>query len=85
MNTLLKHTLTAILIVSTSFLFAQNGKISGLIIDKTTQETLIGVNVSIEGSTLGATTDIDGKYEISDLTPGNYKLVFSYIGYAVLS
>jgi outer membrane receptor protein involved in Fe transport len=82
MNTLLKHTLTAILIVSTSFLFAQNGKISGLIIDKTTQETLIGVNVSIEGSTLGATTDIDGKYEISDLTPGNYKLVFSYIGYA---
>ena len=43
---------------------------------------MIGVNVSIEGSTLGATTDIDGKYEISDLTPGNYKLVFSYIGYA---
>lgn len=62
--------------------FAQTGKISGLIIDKTTQETLIGVNISVDGSTLGATTDIDGKYEITDLAPGIYKLIFTYIGYA---
>jgi len=81
MNTLFKHTLTAILVVSCTFLFAQNGKISGLIIDKNTQETLIGVNVSIDGSTAGSITDVDGKYEIADLAPGNYKLIFSYIGY----
>jgi len=81
MNTFLKHTLTTFLLVSCSFLFAQNGKISGLIIDKTTQEALIGVNVSIEGTTSGAVTDVDGKYEITDVTAGNYKLIFSYIGY----
>jgi hypothetical protein len=78
-----KHTLTAAVLVLLSTIgLAQTGKISGLIIDKTTQEALIGVNVSIEGSVLGATTDMDGKYEITDLTPGTYKLLFSYIGYS---
>ena len=62
--------------------WAQTGKISGIIIDKNTQETLIGVNVSIDSSMLGATTDIDGKYEITDLTPGQYNFIISYIGYA---
>lgn len=82
MNTHFKHTLIAILALLPFIGFAQTGKISGIIIDKTTQETLIGVNVSVDGSTLGSTTDIEGKYEISDLTPGIYKLIFTYIGYA---
>ena len=82
MNTLFKHTLIAIIALLPTIGFAQTGKISGIIIDKTTQETLIGVNISIDGSLLGATTDIDGKYEVTDLAPGNYKLIISYIGYA---
>ncbi|MCB0507450.1 MAG: TonB-dependent receptor [Bacteroidetes bacterium] len=61
---------------------AQNGKISGTIIDKTTIETLIGVNISIDSSTAGAITDLEGNYEISDIVPGIYKINFSYIGYA---
>ncbi len=82
MNTHFKHTLIAILALLPFIGFAQTGKISGIIIDKTTQETLIGVNVSVDGSTLGSTTDIEGKYEIADLAPGIYKLIFTYIGYA---
>lgn len=82
MNTHFKHTLATILIVSCNFLFAQSGKISGVIIDKITQETLIGVNVSIDGSTAGSITDMDGNYEIANLAPGNYKLIYTYIGYA---
>lgn len=82
MNTLFKHTMIAILALLPCIGFAQTGKISGLVIDKTTQETLIGVNVSIEGSESGATTDLDGKYEIANLAPGIYKLIFTYIGYA---
>lgn len=82
MNTHFKHTLIAILALLSFIGFAQTGKISGIIIDKTTQETLIGVNVSVDGSTLGSTTDIEGKYEIADLAPGIYKLIFTYIGYA---
>jgi len=82
MNTFFKHTLMALSILLPFFGLAQTGKISGLIIDKTTQETLIGVNISVAGSTQGATTDMEGKYEIADLTPGVYTLVFTYIGYA---
>ena len=82
MNTLFKHTMIAILALLPCIGFAQTGKISGLVIDKTTQETLIGVNVSIEGSESGATTDLDGKYEIANLAPGIYKLIFTYIGYS---
>ena len=82
MNTLFKHTMIAIIALLPCIGFAQTGKISGLVIDKTTQETLIGVNVSIEGSESGATTDLDGKYEIANLAPGIYKLIFTYIGYS---
>lgn len=82
MNAFFKHTLMALSILLPFFGLAQTGKISGLIIDKTTQETLIGVNISVAGSTQGATTDMEGKYEIADLTPGVYTLVFTYIGYA---
>lgn len=82
MNTHFKHTVMAIILLLPFFGFTQTGKISGLIIDKTTQETLIGVNVSVAGSLQGSTTDIEGKYEIINLTPGVYKLIFTYIGYS---
>ena len=82
MNTFFKHTLVAIFALLPVISFTQAGKISGLIIDKNTQETLIGVNVSVEGTASGSITDVEGKYEITDLAPGNYKLIFSYIGYA---
>lgn len=78
----MKSTGVIALILISFALKAQPGKISGLIIDKTTQEALIGVNVSVEGSGAGAVSDMDGKYEIAGLAPGTYKLNFSYIGYA---
>ena len=82
MKTITKTIIATVLVVLCASGFAQNGKISGLIIDKSTQETLIGVNVSVDSSLLGATSDLDGKFEITNLIPGNYTLVFSYIGYA---
>ena len=54
------------LILITSGLKAQStGVIQGTIKDKNTLETLIGVVVQIEGTTLGATSDLDGNYKIS--------------------
>lgn len=79
---LFKHTLMAIIALLPCLSFAQTGIISGTIYEKSSQETLIGVNVEVKETTLGATTDLDGKYEITGLNPGTYTLVFSYIGYA---
>ncbi len=61
--------------------FAQQGVISGNVIDKETGEELIGVTVQIEGTTKGAATDISGSYQIT-VEPGTYTLVASYVSYA---
>ena len=43
-------------------------------------ETVIGANISVAGTSTGTTTDIDGKYELT-LTPGTYKINVSYTGF----
>lgn len=60
----------------------QNGEISGIITSRETGEPLIGVNIIIEGTTLGASTDLDGKYLIRRIPPGTYSLRISGVGYA---
>ncbi len=60
---------------------AQVGKITGKVFDSKTGGTLIGVKVMIEGTTTGASTDYEGKFTISKLSPGTYNLVASYLGY----
>ncbi len=61
--------------------FAQTGKITGKIIDKKTGEELIGVSVSILGTSFGSSTNIEGSYTIVSLKPGKYTLNVSYVGY----
>lgn len=54
--------------------------IKGVIVDKTTNEPLIGATVQIEGTTSGVVTDIDGKFLINGVD-GNVVLIIQYIGY----
>jgi hypothetical protein len=61
--------------------YAQNGSLNGVITDASTNETIIGANVYIEGTTVGASTDIDGKFLISNIKPGTYNIVVSFITY----
>ncbi|MFA9388371.1 MAG: carboxypeptidase-like regulatory domain-containing protein [Prolixibacteraceae bacterium] len=56
-------------------------ELSGLVIDKISNEVLVGVEVSIEGTNLKTYTDFDGQFAFKDLRPGKYKLVSSYISY----
>lgn len=58
------------------------GKIAGRVIAGTTGESLIGVNVLIEGTTQGTVTDIGGNYIILNVRPGTYTIRFSYIGFS---
>lgn len=61
------------------------GKIAGTVKDKATKQGLPGVNVVIEGTSLGAATDPNGDYFILSVPPGVYKLTASLIGYGKLS
>lgn len=69
--------------ILTSNLYAQNtGKIVGTVVDAETGETLIGVNVVIEGTIKGTATDIDGNYTIRNVSVGTYNIVVSYLSYS---
>jgi outer membrane receptor for ferrienterochelin and colicin len=57
------------------------GKLTGKVTDKKTGEPLPFVNVVIEGTSLGAATDLDGKYTILNVSPGKYNVKFQYVGY----
>ena len=53
-------------------------KVSGMVIDEN-NEPLIGVNIKVEGSSVGAITDIDGNFNI--MAPQGSTLSFTYVGY----
>ena len=59
---------------------AQNGKITGQVVDGKTGEELIGATVLINGTTNGSVTDLSGYYTIS-LPEGTYALNVSYVSY----
>ncbi len=73
------------IVLSTSFtIFGQNtGIVKGKVVDSQTQEALIGVNMIIQGTNNGFSTDLDGHYEFK-LSPGSYSIMASYIGYKSL-
>lgn len=57
------------------------GKIVGVIKDKETGERLIGVNVIVLGTTLGASSDLNGEFLINNVPVGTYTVQSSYVGY----
>ncbi len=74
--------LTLLLAVTPLFLFAQSvGKVVGTVVDKSSGEPLPGVNVSIEGTQMGAATDVDGYYVILNVPVGTFDLRANFIGY----
>lgn len=57
------------------------GNVTGLLTDKEySNAPLPFANVQLKGTTIGTTTDFDGMYTLS-LAPGNYTIVFSFLGY----
>lgn len=62
--------------------FAQTrSRIMGVVKDAQTKEELIGANVIVKGTNLGAATDIDGKFIIINVPVGTYDLTVSMVGY----
>ena len=86
MQKLLKHFFLISLLnisVLTSLASAQEtGTIFGKVVDSATGEELIGANILLDGTTIGAATDIEGNYKISNIPAGTYSLIASMIGYS---
>tara|TARA_R110002073_G_scaffold40547_5_gene114927 strand:+ start:7555 stop:10815 length:3261 start_codon:yes stop_codon:yes gene_type:complete len=65
--------------------FAQTVTISGVVKEKGSNTNLPGVNVAIQGSSIGSVTDFDGNYSIEADNTKDKSLVFSFIGYKTIS
>jgi outer membrane receptor protein involved in Fe transport len=61
------------------------GKIAGKILDRMTGESLLGANILIMGTNMGAAADIDGNYFIINIPPGNYEIRASSIGFSPMT
>ena len=58
--------------------------IKGRVVDAKTSASLPGANIWIVGTSLGTASDIHGKYLISKVPPGTYKLRVTFIGYETM-
>ncbi|MBN1783239.1 TonB-dependent receptor [bacterium] len=58
------------------------GKIAGTVIDKQTGDPLVGANIVIQGTQLGAAADLNGQYTILHVPPGTYDVSISVMGYS---
>lgn len=81
----MKKILIVLVVVFCQVINAQEkGTIKGKLTDKEmNNEALSFANVIIKGTTIGTQTDMDGNYTIS-IKPGNYTVVFSFLGYKTL-
>lgn len=62
-------------------IFAAEYQIKGVVIDKSTRQPLEFVNVLVVGLGIGASTDANGNFLITQVPPGIYRLQASFLGY----
>ncbi|MCU7490109.1 MAG: TonB-dependent receptor [Bacteroidota bacterium] len=76
-----------LLLITSQVLFAQGGKgkISGRIVDDRTNEPLVGVNIRIVDTKMGATSDVEGRFNVINLNPAKYSVTASMIGYGTIT
>lgn len=79
----MKYTIVILLIflLCPIMILAQSGSIEGRVTDGQTGEWLVGVNVFIEGTHLGAATNIEGEYRILNVPPGRHTVRITMLGY----
>lgn len=72
--------LFTMLLLSITFVCAQQLSIKGTVIDKNLNEPIIGASVLVQGTNNGTITNLEGKFSLNDVPKGSI-LVISYIGY----
>lgn len=78
----MKHILSLLILVSVSLTTWAQNHVRGTVVD-VSGEPIIGVNVSVVGTTIGTITDIDGQFDIPNVAREG-QLKASYVGYETL-
>ncbi len=72
-------------LILTELVWSQTGSLSGLVRDASTHQHLVGVNVIISETELGAATDMKGHFKIENVPVGSFIIRVSMIGYEAVS
>ena len=72
--------LLACLWLTVGLAMAQNSKVIGIVTEAEGGEPVIGASVLVEGTTVGAITDLDGNFVIENVPANAKSLIVSYIG-----
>ncbi len=89
MTRLMKGRLFVVVLAASAAIYAvaeaasatASGKIAGKVYDAKTREPLVGVNVTLENTSMGASTDVEGDYFVLSVPPGSYTVRASVVGY----
>lgn len=84
-NMSIRHTIFILVMVMAITLMgqtAEKGKIFGSVVDSETGQPIIGANVYLENTSLGAASDLDGRFIILNVPVSSYTLIVSVVGYA---
>ena len=74
-------TLIFLLLATVAMSQTSNGIIYGTVLEAKSKQPVIGASVSIEGTTIGTSTDLDGKFLLQDLPQGNYTVRISFLSF----
>ncbi len=77
----LRTAMIVVLMLASATAWAQPYKLRGIVVDNNTGETLIGASVVLKGTTAGAATDIDGRFELTVNQLPPFAIVISSMGY----
>ncbi|MCA1764570.1 MAG: TonB-dependent receptor, partial [Flavobacteriales bacterium] len=81
----LRHLLVFIGVLFGAQAIAQTGSVRGFVYEESGGEPVIFTNVYLEGTSIGASTDVNGYFAIQGIPVGDYKLTVTYLGYDTLS
>jgi len=75
----------ALLFVTQSILAATSADVKGRVFDRETKDPLPGANVLVKGTSIGASSDINGNFVIRNVPVGPQTLLVTYVGYKSIS
>ena len=81
----MNYVLMGLFIILSQSLLAQSLTVSGLVKDQESSKTLIGANVYVDGTSIGAATNENGEFILPNLKVGLYHITVSYSGYTKIS
>ena len=74
-----------ILLLTTSLSHAQDNNVKGFVYEKSTGEPMMFCNVYFKGTTFGASTDINGFFNITRIPDGEYTILVTNLGYDTIA